>query len=518
MKHKSNNHIRGLILPCIGFSVLTGAFSAVIITAFKVVAEWVVHFSASIYNTVRANPTWLPVLIIGAALIGLLASLVLTVSNSCKGGGIPTSVAAIRGIFSFRWISGIIFLPISALLTFLAGLPLGTEGPCVQMGTAVGDGVIKCLGKDKHKGWRRYIMTGGASAGFSIATASPISAVIFAIEELHKNFSPLLLSAVSISVIVAQIISRALAAIGIGDTVFFHIPRIDAIPLSLIFAPILLGLVSGLCSTLFTKQYHHIDRMMRKILGKCSEKILLPLLFATVSVVGFFFADTLSSGHSLIDSLFTPGAAWYMLILLFILRAVGMMICNTSGATGGVFLPTLAFGAIIGAIFADLMLALGWIGEEHYLMIVVLGITSFLGATSRIPLTACVFAVEALGGINNLLPIIIATTVAYLSVEASGIEDLTDKIIEAKLHKITGGKEAFSVESTLTVKKDAFVIGKDMRDILWPNSCVVVAYNRINHTATHSFIYEGDMITVRYQTHDVVATKNELNDLVGEQD
>ena len=517
MRNKFFSHISNLLLPCLLFSVITGIFSAILITAFKIAVEWVVNISLSAYGLVRENPLWIPVLIIGATVIGILASRILAISHSCKGGGIPTSVAAIKGILGFRWFSGIVLLPISALLTFLAGLPLGTEGPCVQMGTAVGDGIIKGLGKEKHRGWRRYIMTGGASAGFSIATASPISAILFAMEELHKHFSPILLSVASISVISAQLTAKALSMLGIGDVEFLTVPEIDALPISLFFAPFILGIISGVCSILFTHLYHHIDRIMRIILKKFSVKIVVPILFALVSVIGFFFIDTLNSGHSLIISLLRPSTVWYTLILIFLARAIGMMICNTSGATGGVFLPTLAFGAIIGSLCANMMISLGWIGEEYYVLMVVLGISSFLGATSRIPLTACVFAVEALCGLNNVLPIIIATTVALLIVESSGLEDLTDKIIEAKLHKITKGKQPFDVEVPLTVNQNSFVVGKELRDVLWPNSCVVVAFKRAKPSKNHSVISEGDVITVRYVTYDPYATVTELNDLVGEQ-
>ena len=511
-------HITGALLPGVIFSVITGFFTAILITAFKIMVEWVLRASAWAYETIRANPAWVPVLIIAAAIIGFVESLILSVSHSCKGGGIPTSIAAIKGIISFRWIFGVILLPISAALTFLAGLPLGTEGPCVQMGTAVGDGVVKGFGKEKYAGWRRYVMTAGASAGFSISTASPITAIIFSMEELHKHFSPILLCVASISVVTAQVTSQALAAIGIGEVGFFHLPEIPALPVVSYFAPILLGIVSGLCSILFTLLYHHVDRIMRLVLKRFSAKIVLPVLFALISVVGFFFADALGSGHSLVHSLLTDGAAWYALILLLLIRAVGMMFCNTSGATGGVFLPTLAFGAIVGALCAKCMISLGWIGEEYFILMVVLGITSFLGATSRIPLTACVLAIEAFSGITNVLPVAISITVAFLIVESSDLEDLTDKIIDAKIHKITKGKTPHTVEVSLTVSDNAFAVGKEPRDVLWPNSCVVVAFKRIDHSKNHSLISEGDIITVRYVTYDPAATQRELIALVGEQD
>ena len=518
MSNKPYSHIGRQLLPCIIFSALTGFFAALIITVFKILAELAVHASVSAYEAVRANPILLPILVLGAALLGLAASFIITKSPDCKGGGIPSSVAAIQGILSFRWVAGVLLLPVSALLTFLAGLPLGTEGPCVQMGTAVGDGVVQCLGREKHRGWRRYIMTGGAAAGFSIATASPISAIIFSMEELHKRFSPIILSVASVSVITAQFTARALAALGIGELGLFQPSELPVLPANLFFAPILLGIVSGLCSVLYTRLYHHAEGMMRKALGKLPVKIVFPVIFAVIAVIGFFLAGTLGSGHSLINSLFTENTVWYLLVLVLLIRAAGMVACNTVGATGGLFLPTLAFGAIMGSLFASAVISLGWIGEEHYVLLVVLGTVSFLGATSRIPLTACVFAIEALGGIDNILPIVITTVISLIIIESSGLEDMTDKLIETRLHKVSGVNPPLEVEVPLTVKPSSFAVGKRLKSLLWPGGCIVLGFDGGEHSDGHALISEGDVITVRYKTHDPAATVKELTDLVGEQE
>lgn len=517
MRKKLFGYIKNSLLPCMAPAALTGFFSAIIITAFKLAAEWAVHLSMSIYSAVRADARWLPLLILGAAVIGLVASLILFKTHSGRGGGIPTSVAAIRGIISYKWTASLLLVPIASFLSFLAGLPLGTEGPCVQMGTGVGDGISKIFGKGKNKGWRRYIMTAGASAGFSIATVSPLSAIIFAMEELHKRFSPLILSVSAVAVVSAQVTLRALAVFGIGDVHFFHVPTIPALSLRFIFVPAIIGAVTGGCSLVFSRLYRVIDKAMRRILKKLPITVVFPIIFTLVAIVGFFFAETLGSGHSLVDSLFASGGVWYMLLLVFLIRALGMMVSNTSGITGGIFLPTLAFGAIIGALLANVMISLGWVGEEYYLLMVVLGITAFLGSTSQVPLTACVFAVEALGGINNLLPIIVATAIAFIIVEASGTEDFTDTVIEAKLHKLTKGKKATTVVAPLTVSRGSFVIGKNISDVLWPNSCVVVSFTRAVGTRDSTVICEGDVILMRYTTYDTKETAEELLDLVGTQ-
>jgi len=517
MHNRTNRHVKNLLLPCLAFSMAAGFLSAILVTAFKLAAEGIVHLSTTLYSMVREEPRWLPLLILGAGMIGLAASLILSISHSCRGGGIPTSVCAIRGIVNFKWIASICVLPFSALLTFFCGIPLGTEGPCVQMGTAIGDGVVKCLGSEKHKGCRRYIMTGGASAGFSIATSSPISAILFSMEELHKHFSPMLLAIASLSVVTAEITAHILALLGIGSVRLFHLPEISAIAPKFFFAPLLIGLICGGCSVFFTKFYLHVDKWMHSMLKKISVKIVFPILFACISVVGFFLSDVLGTGHALVDEVLRTQTVWYVLILVFLLRAVIMMVSNTAGTTGGVFLPTLAFGAILGSLCAEAMIALGWMEADHYILMVVFGITAFLGATSRIPLTACVFAVEALGGINNVLAIIIATTVSFLVVEFSELEDFTDTIVEAKIRSISKGKSPTIVEVPLTVNENSFVIGKELRDVLWPNACVVVSFERAKENRGKLGIHEGDVITVHYQTRNPVATAEEIKVLVGEQ-
>lgn len=511
------HHIKTLLLPCLGFSLAVGFLSAIFVTAFKLAAEAVIHLSTAIYGAVRAEPARFPLLVIGAVLVGIGAVIILSLSRSCRGGGIPTAVAAIRGMIGLKWIAGIFVLPFSALLTFFGGLPLGTEGPCVQMGTAIGDGVIRCFGAKKHKGWRRYIMTGGASAGFSIATSAPITAILFSMEELHKHFSPLLLTISSLSVVFAQVTVQILGALGIPTGGLFHLPRMDAISLRYLFVPLAVGVVCGGCSALFTRLYHLIDHVMHALLKKVSVKVVLPIIFAAVAVVGFYIPEAMGSGHSLVDALFDTQMVWYLLILLFLLRAALMMLSNAAGATGGVFLPTLAFGGLIGSLCAKGLIALGWIGSDLYLLVVVLGITAFLGATSRIPITACVFAIEALGGINNILAIIIATTAAFLVVEASGLEDFTDTVIAAKVRSLKKGKTPTVIETTLTVKEGAFVIGKEMHDVLWPNACAVVSFERAPQNRGKAGIAAGDMITVYYKTYDPAATEDEFEILVGEQ-
>lgn len=515
-------YIRNLLLPCLVFSSITGIASSIVIILFKFASGHVVELSENIYESVRSAPALLPLLILGAVVLGFIASLIISFSHSCRGGGIPTSIAAIRGIVNFNWVKTIFFLPLSALITFLVGVPLGTEGPCVQIGTAVGDGTIQLIGKKKFKGWHRYMMVGGAASGFSLATGSPITAILFSMEELHKTISPLLFSVVAISVIVSQLIAQLLCSIGFGSMHLFEINALDPLPLTLIYVPIIVGLLCGVCSILFIKLYNFIDTFVKKRLHRLSVKLKLPIIFALVALLGFFFSKMLGSGHNLVELLLSPKILetdlfCYLLIIFFITRAIFMMVSNTVGVTGGIFLPTLAFGAILGTLCAKVFIMLGIISEQHYALLVVVGMVAFLGGSMRIPLTACIFAFEALGGFYNILPLTAAVTAAFILVEVSGLSDFTSTVIKARSSAIHQGKKAHVIEVPLTVYKDSFVIDKDIRDILWPASCTMLSIERGPNKTNKLGISEGDILTVHYTTYDPVATANEFEVLVGNQ-
>lgn len=516
-KKYRSHYIKNLLLPCLCFSVVTGIISAILISLFKSASDVAVGISENIYASARTSYLQLPVLVAFAALIGFVASLILTFSHSCKGGGIPTSIAAIRGIIGFKWLKSAFLLPLSALLSFLCGMPLGTEGPCVQMGTAIGNGAVKLFGGKKHRGWTRYMMTGGASAGFALATGAPITAIIFAMEEVHRRFSPLLFLVSALSVAVSQLTTHALSAIGLHSHKLFYLDHIEPFPHSYFIAPIVIGILCGVCSIFFTRFYNFIDKHIRSKLGRLSVMVKFPIIFAIIAVIGVFCAYSLGSGHSLIEHLFEREFTFYVIIIFFVLRAVMMMISNTAGVTGGIFLPTLAFGAMIGALTAEGFIAFNDIFADYYEFFVILGMASFLGASSKIPVTACVFAIEVLGGTGNIHAVIIAVTTAFLTLEASGLDDFTDTVIKMKAKAIHKGKEAHTIEVPLTVREGSFVIDKELRDILWPASCVFLSIEKGPNRTDKLGVAAGDILTVRYKTYDPVATAAEFEILVGDQ-
>ena len=517
MQKEIGARVRDKILPYFVFPAIVGVVTGILIFVFKVTSSFVIHKSESIYAFVRENPIYLPLLILGTAFVGLIVGVFLKYAKECRGGGIPTAVATVRGILPLRWIQGLFGLFTSAMLTYIAGVPLGNEGPSVQMGTAAGKGITGTFGK-KNRAWERYGMTGGASAGFAIATGSPLSGIVFALEELHRRISPTVFLVAAVSVITGTVTSNFLSEIFGVDATFFDLAIDKALPLKFVWVAVVIGLICGICANLLTKFY----RLVKKSADKSSEKIAfvakIVIIFALVGLLGFISADFVGSGHSLIEKLIHGRAVWYMIIIAFLIRAFVMLIANVNGVSGGMFVPTLALGAMIASLVSDGLIALGLIGEEYYAIIVVIGIASFLSASSRIPLTALTFAAEALCVVTNMLPAAVGVVAAYLVVELLGVPSFTDTVIESKEHSAHLGKTPIVVDSHLRVEKGAFAVGMEIRDILWPHTCIVLSINKKHVSHAHiGDIGEGDVLHLHYRTYDPQETMRLLTDILGEQ-
>ena len=519
MKRKDSSTIKIKLIPYILFPMMIGIFTGVLIFLFKIGASAVMRDSERIYAFVRQDPRYLPLLILGAAVLGLLSALILTVAKECRGGGIPTAVASIRGLIPMKWVQSIFALCASALITYFVGVPLGNEGPSVQMGAAVGKGNSRLLKKNRPA-WERYFMTGGACAGFAIATGAPLSGILFALEEAHRRFSTTLFSVASVAVLFGTVTYRYLAFFFHVDVRFMDLVISDVLPMRYLWAAITVGAACGVCSLLVTKFYRALKEFSKTRAGKMPFIVKFVIIFTVTALLGFFSMNFIGTGHSLIEELLHGKVVWYAVILVFIVRTILTVIANHEGVSGGVFVPTLAFGAMAASLVSDALIALKLIDERYYVIFVVVGMASFLAASSRTPITAIAFAFEALCGAGNIIPVIFGVVVSYIIAEISGDESFADTVIETRTERAHKGKSAVVVDSHWKVRKGAFVDGKEIRDVLWPPTCTVLSIDRkrshFQHHGLHE-IREGDVIHIHYQTYDPEETKQLLVAIFGNQ-
>ncbi len=518
MNNNKHTYVINILLPCVVFSAIAGILTSIVIFLFKICSSHLIHLSEKIYAAARADLRILPLLLIGAAVIGTVAALILKASPDSRGGGIPTAIAALRGLIPLKKTISIITVFFSSLLTFLCGVPLGTEGPSVQMGAISGKLTARLFEKD-HSAWKRYIMTGGACAGFGAATGAPLTGIFFAFEEAHKRFSPMLFMISAMAVAFCTATTELLCSLFSLSPDLFHFEIAEALPLKYIWVSIAVGILCAGASYILTIAYrfkiNHLDFLSKKI--PFSFDIIL--IFVLTAVIGLFSKNSIGTGHSLIDELIEGGGVWFLLPIYFVIRAIMMIIANTRGVTGGLFVPNLTFGAIIGALCAKACVALEILPKEYYTAVVVIGMVSFLGASSRTPITAITFAIEALSGFANILPIIVGVTIAFITIEATGITAFTDTVIEGKAEQYNHGLTPKAYDMYLTVKNDAFAIGKEVKDILWPPSTVIVSVNNAHSKVRIGYgMAEGDVLHIHIKTAHIEESKKELEALLGKQE
>lgn len=518
VKNNLASYIKNIIFPCFILSGITGILTGIVILLFKALSGVVISWSENIYAFVRDNPHYFPFLVIGAALIGLSAALLLHIEPNSRGGGIPTAIAILRGLIEFKWLKSLFMIFTSSMLTYLCGIPLGNEGPSVQMGTSIGRGTVSLFAKN-NPAWDRYIMTGGACAGFASATGAPLSGIMFSFEEAHRRYSPMLFMVSATTVIASFSTTKALGSRFRVGTSLFDLELNTVLPLESIWTAALIGIICGISAIIFTKLYSAVGHIINEHAKKIPFAVKIVTVFVLVAIIGFFLNECIGSGHSLAEQLIEGSGIWYMLIIYLCLRAILLTVANVTGVTGGVFVPTLAFGAIIGSLCATALVSTGLISPESYPIFVTVGMTSFMSAASRTPLTAICFGCEALCGFSNIIAHVVGATISFLVIETFGIGAFSDTVIKSKEKKEHSKKTASIVDAYLTVKPNSFVIGKEIRDILWPPFCVVLSLRKAPDTDKHSsLLAEGDILHIHYQTYDLPYTAKKLEELIGVQD
>ena len=495
--------------PCIFCAMLTGMGTGGVIYLFQGLVHLALFLSGKAFDAARGNPVLIPAIVLGAALLGLFSSIIIKAEPDAAGGGIPSSVAAIRGIISLRWLRNLLATVSASVLTYVAGVPLGTEGPCVQLGTAVGRGTANL--SEKFEGaLDRYAMTSGACAGFAAVTGAPLSGILFALEEAHKKITPTLLVMSAVSVFTGVCTLDVLNLLTGGTKPLFQIPSLDTLRFTSLWLPFVIGIVCGLAAAGFTKLHKFFGGFWREKLSKFPKHFSFPIIFALCAAVGCFVDGAIGSGHSVIDELILGSIAVKLLVLVLVLRSIFFIIANNAGVTGGTFLPSLTLGAGLGMLCTVIGQNLGIVDRGLTVFGITVGMAAFIGAVNKTPLMSIAFGIEALGGGANVPSFVLATIAAYLVMEIMGGKEFAEIAIEAKEKKSprsTHSTEAKEYVCTVNVEKDSFADGRNPDDLLLPYGCRI--------TSKNAALHGGDKVVVCCVTGDAEYVKRKLGDVFG---
>src|SRR5579872_1729744 len=323
-----------------------------------------------------------------------------------RGSGIPQTKAALyarEGRITAGTMFGKFFC---TSVTLASGIPLGREGPTVQ----VGAGIASVLGR--HLGLRpekvKALIPVAAAAAIAAAFNTPLAAVLFALEEIVGDLHAPVLG----SVVLASATAWGMLRLLLGNNPLFKVPQYQLVnPWELVIYAVL-GLAGGLVSVAFTK----LLLAMRARFLKFPRKTLpfQPVVGGVVvGVMGWFVPQVLGVGYQHVGEVLNGGLALRLMILLLVLKLFAVATSYASGNAGGIFGPSLFLGAMLGGAIGTVghNLLPDYVATPGAYALVGMG-TAFAGIV-RAPMTSVVMIFEITRDYAVIVPLMISNLVSF---------------------------------------------------------------------------------------------------------
>ena len=370
---------------------------------------------------------WPALYILSFLLIAYLLKLIVAREPMCTGSGIPQIKGILQGDMSMRWFSVLWSKIIGGVLAIGAGMSLGREGPSVQIGACVGQGLSQTSHRTRFES--RILMTAGAGAGLAAAFNAPLAGVIFGLEEMQKTISPALL----LTGITASITAATVTEVVFGMSPVFSMGYLLPLPLNLFDVLVVAGIVIGLLGRLFNIALAYSLNTYSRLGLSGMKKPLVPLALA--GILGFVLPEILGGGNLLVDSLVVTDYTIGFLCLLFVGKFLFTMICFGSGVPGGIFLPMLVLGAAGGAVLAKLLVLAGLLPAMYYADIIVFGMAAYFSSVVKSPVTGSILILEMTGSFQHMLALLVVSLTAYVISDLTGGRPVYDELLDRALGK-----------------------------------------------------------------------------------
>jgi H+/Cl- antiporter ClcA/CBS domain-containing protein len=362
---------------------------------------------------------WLPVVpVAGALIIGLMARFG---SDKIRGHGIPEALEAIllgRSLISPKVA---ILKPLSSAISIGTGGPFGAEGPIIMTGGAFGSLFAQLFQLSAAE--RKTLLVAGAASGMSAVFATPVAAVLLAVELLLFEWKPRSFIPVAVASVVASILRVPLLGAG---PMFPMIPH-GVLGSNELIAALIVGITVGFGSWLLTTMVYAFEDLFQKL---PIHWMWWPALGAlVVGIGGLIEPRVLGVGYETIHTLMRGELVGGLLIGLLIAKALVWSVALGSGTSGGVLAPLLIIGGSLGALLGQ------WLPTGDPGLWAMIGMGAIMGGTMRSPFTGVVFTLELTHDFNAL-PALFIGSVAALGVTVLVLRRsiLTEKLARRGQH------------------------------------------------------------------------------------
>jgi H+/Cl- antiporter ClcA len=415
------------VIPLTLAAVAIGAVTAYIAWALlRLIAFFTNVFYFGRFSTQTASPAdhhlgvWAVLVpVAGSLLIGLMARYG---SERIRGHGIPEAIESILMHGSRVQPRLALLKPLSSAISIGSGGPFGAEGPIIMTGGAFGSMMAQFFHLTAVE--RKILLVAGAAAGMSGTFASPVSAVLLAVELLLFEWKPR--SMIPVVAASATAVAVRWSILGMGP--LFPVPPHPAfVGVPVLLGCLLAGILAGVLSALLTAAVYLAEDAFQHL---PIHWMWWPAIGGlVVGCGGLIFPRALGVGYDTIGELLQGHAAVAVLAGVLLVKPIIWSTALGSGTSGGVLAPLLMMGAALGGVEAHFLPDMG----AGFWPLVSLG--AILGGTMRSPLTGILFAVELTHDTNILLPLLVASFAAHgFTVLTLRRSILTEKVARRGFH------------------------------------------------------------------------------------
>ncbi len=339
------------------------------------------------------------------AIGGLLTGLIIYfVSSEAKGHGVPEVMEANAlkgGVIRARVP---IAKAVASAISIGTGGSVGREGPMVQIGAAMGSIVGQVTQVTSRK--MKTFVGCGAAAGIAATFNAPIAGALFALEIILgdfgvAHFSPIVIASVAATTVTHQYLQEYQT---------FAVPHYQLVSPWEYIPYAILGLVTGIVAIMFIRVLYKAEDIF--------DDIKIPLYMKTVvggvglGLLAFFYPQILGTGYEAVNAVMHNNMLWWLAGILLIWKLLATSITLGSGASGGIFAPSLFMGAMAGGFlghFVHLLFPNITAGAGAYALV---GMAGVVGAATHAPLTAILIIFELTNEYEIILPVMLTTIIA----------------------------------------------------------------------------------------------------------
>jgi len=363
----------------------------------------------SLFFMITARHAWAP--FISAPLTGVVAVwLTQRYFPGAQGSGIPQVIAATRLAVHGKPVDGLVSLRIAlgkigaGALALTGGFSAGREGPSVQVAASIMHFAHRLLPHSRAIAPSDLILAGGA-AGIAAAFNTPLAGIVFAVEELGRR-----LEARTSGILVSTIILAGLVAIALlGNYNYFGHMKVAKVSIDIVIPVVVYGIACGVLGGGFSRLLLWPQKEPNFFLWRWRRRH--PVIFAggcglLVALIGWLGGGlSYGSGYAITEKVVSGELAlpWHAAPL----RYMATVVSYFSGIPGGIFAPSLAVGAALGASSSHM---LGFAADT--IPITALCMAGFLAGVTQSPITAAIIVMEMLDGHGMVISLMAVSLIA----------------------------------------------------------------------------------------------------------